>query len=186
MRFIGDVGYVVTFRQTDPLYTIDLSDPAAPRVAGELELLGYSAYLHPVGDGLLLGVGQDATAERAPAGRAGSRCSTCPTRRSRGASRSARSAPSSSADVEYDHHAFLWWPATKLAVLPVSGSDPAALGLRVGDGDLAPVGRLSHDFDAIQRVTVVGDRVYGLVDGGLVVGALDTLAERGFVDFPAS
>ena len=61
VRFIGDTGYVVTFRQTDPLYVIDLSDPTDPVVAGELKILGYSAYLHPVGDGLLLGIGQDAT-----------------------------------------------------------------------------------------------------------------------------
>lgn len=60
VRFIGDRGYVVTFRRTDPLYTIDLSDPAKPRVAGELKILGYSAYLHPAGPGRLLGVGQDA------------------------------------------------------------------------------------------------------------------------------
>ena len=61
VRFIGDVGYVVTFRQVDPLYTIDLADPDRPRVLGELKIPGYSAYLHPVGDDLLLGVGQDAT-----------------------------------------------------------------------------------------------------------------------------
>lgn len=60
VRFMGDVGYVVTFRQVDPLYTIDLSDPANPTVTGELKILGYSAYLHPVGEGLLLGLGQDA------------------------------------------------------------------------------------------------------------------------------
>ena len=54
VRFIGDIGYVVTFRETDPLYTIDLSDPTAPEVVGELKILGYSAYLHPIGDGLLL------------------------------------------------------------------------------------------------------------------------------------
>ena len=63
MRFIGDRGYVVTFRQTDPLYTLDLADPARPRVTGELKILGYSAYLHPVGEHELLGVGQDATPE---------------------------------------------------------------------------------------------------------------------------
>ncbi len=62
VRFMGDVGYVVTFRQTDPLYTLDLSDPTEPRVVGELKIPGYSAYLHPVGEGLLLGVGQDADA----------------------------------------------------------------------------------------------------------------------------
>ena len=60
VRFLGTQGYVVTFRQTDPLYVIDLSDPTAPAVTGELKIPGYSAYLHPVGDGLLLGVGQSA------------------------------------------------------------------------------------------------------------------------------
>ena len=61
MRFVGPIGYVVTFRQTDPLYTIDLRDPARPTVVGELKIPGYSAYLHPVDDGRLIGVGQDAT-----------------------------------------------------------------------------------------------------------------------------
>ena len=51
VRFQGDVGYVVTFRQTDPLYTVDLSDPTSPAVVGELKILGYSSYLHPLGDG---------------------------------------------------------------------------------------------------------------------------------------
>jgi len=60
VRFIGPVGYVVTFRQTDPLYTLDLSDAKAPRAVGQLKLLGYSAYLHPAGDGLLIGIGQSA------------------------------------------------------------------------------------------------------------------------------
>ncbi len=58
---MGAVAYVVTFEQTDPLFTIDLSDPTNPRVVGELKMLGYSAYLHPLADGYLLGVGQDAT-----------------------------------------------------------------------------------------------------------------------------
>jgi len=61
VRFVGDVGYVVTYRQTDPLYTIDLSDPEHPQVRGELAVLGYSAYLHPAGAGRLLGLGQDGT-----------------------------------------------------------------------------------------------------------------------------
>lgn len=63
VRFMGPVGYVVTFRQTDPLYVIDLSDPANPVTAGELKIPGFSAYLHPVADGRLLGVGQDADPE---------------------------------------------------------------------------------------------------------------------------
>ncbi|MCH9741018.1 MAG: beta-propeller domain-containing protein [Epsilonproteobacteria bacterium] len=63
VRFMGDKGYVVTFRQTDPLYTIDLSDPTLPQKVGELEVNGYSAYLHPVGDDKLLGIGRDADSD---------------------------------------------------------------------------------------------------------------------------
>jgi hypothetical protein len=63
VRFLGDRAYVVTFRRTDPLYVVDLADPLDPKVAGELKTNGYSDYLLPVGDGLLLGVGKDATVE---------------------------------------------------------------------------------------------------------------------------
>ena len=66
---------MVTFRQTDPLYVIDLADPTNPVVTGELKIPGYSAYLHPVGDGLLLGVGQDADLTAGPAAPS-CRCST--------------------------------------------------------------------------------------------------------------
>lgn len=60
VRWFDDLAVVVTFREVDPLYTVDLSDPTDPRVLGELKIPGFSAYLHPLGDGLLLGLGQDA------------------------------------------------------------------------------------------------------------------------------
>jgi hypothetical protein len=58
VRWFGDIAVVVTFRQIDPLYTLDLSDPTDPLVMGELKIPGFSAYLHPLDDDLLLGVGQ--------------------------------------------------------------------------------------------------------------------------------
>ena len=58
-RFIGDLGYVVTFRQVDPLFAIDLGDPAAPKVLGELKIPGFSDYMHPLGDDHLLTIGRD-------------------------------------------------------------------------------------------------------------------------------
>jgi hypothetical protein len=61
VRWFDEVAVVVTFRQVDPLYTLDLSDPARPRVLGELKIPGFSSYLHPVGGDLLVGLGQDAT-----------------------------------------------------------------------------------------------------------------------------
>lgn len=60
VRFVGDRGYVVTFRQTDPLYVLDLSNPEDPRVAGVLEVPGFSEHLYPLSPGLLMGAGRDA------------------------------------------------------------------------------------------------------------------------------
>jgi len=59
-RFSGPRGYLVTYRATDPLYILDLADPAEPKLAGELEVDGYSEYLHPIDDDHLLGIGMDA------------------------------------------------------------------------------------------------------------------------------
>ena len=59
-RFVGNRAYLVTFRVTDPLYVLDLSNPADPRLAGELAIPGYSDYLHPLGERWLIGVGKAA------------------------------------------------------------------------------------------------------------------------------
>ena len=57
VRFMGNVGYFVTFRQVDPLFSVDLTDPAKPVVLSALKIPGFSAYLHPFGTGMLLGIG---------------------------------------------------------------------------------------------------------------------------------
>lgn len=58
-RFVGDRGYVVTFRETDPFYVLDLSVPQNPKLAGELKIPGYSSYLHPVSESKILGIGKE-------------------------------------------------------------------------------------------------------------------------------
>lgn len=58
-RFLGDMGYFVTYRNTDPLYSVDLSDPKNPTIVGQLKIPGFSNYLHSYDDGILLGIGQD-------------------------------------------------------------------------------------------------------------------------------
>ncbi|MEA2410196.1 MAG: hypothetical protein QOC77_757, partial [Thermoleophilaceae bacterium] len=193
VRFLGDAGYVVTFRQVDPLFTIDLSQPDAPRVAGELKLLGYSAYLHPVGDGLLLGVGQDATDQGAQLGTQLSLFDVSDLAHpARLAQR--RVGPSSSSEAEYDHHAFLYWPPTKLAVLPVNifdgSGDPfnGAIGFRVGRTKIDEAGRIEHKGDTytpgIRRALVVGSRLFTISDLGAKASSLSTLADEAFVPFP--
>ena len=60
-RFEGDRGYMVTFRQVDPLFTFDLSDPSNPKKMGELKITGFSTYMHPLSEGYILTVGREAT-----------------------------------------------------------------------------------------------------------------------------
>ena len=64
VRYNGDYAYIVTFEKTDPVYAINLSNPESPFIEGELEIPGYSDYLHPIGNDLLLGIGKEAKMER--------------------------------------------------------------------------------------------------------------------------
>ncbi|GAA1478115.1 hypothetical protein GCM10009623_25610 [Nocardioides aestuarii] len=61
VRWLDDLALVVTFRQVDPLYAVDLTDPDDPELLGELKIPGYSEYLHPISGDRLVGLGQDAT-----------------------------------------------------------------------------------------------------------------------------
>ena len=190
VRFIGDTGYVVTFRQVDPLYTLDLSDPAHPRTAGELKIPGYSAYLHPVGAGALLGVGQDATGQGSLLGAQLSLFDVSDlTRPARIDRRSL--GPASQTEIEYDHHAFLWWAAAELAVVPVqlgAGARPflGAAAFRIGDDGIQRLGRVSHGRGwraAIRRSLVIGDRLFTYSGRGVMAHDLETLAGEGWAEF---
>jgi hypothetical protein len=199
VRYVGPLAYVVTFRQTDPLYVVDLRDPAKPAAVGELKIPGYSAYLHPLGDGRLLGIGQDATDDGLLRGSQASLFDvTDPTAPARlGAL--ALSSRGGSSDAEFDPHAFLWWPATGTVVVPVNGpaddgtwrSAAAVLQL---DGDrLRIAGEITHDDRArggsgaaqLRRSLIVDGRLVTVSDAGVKVNALDTLAPQAWVPFPS-
>lgn len=64
VRWMDGLAIVVTFRQIDPFYTLDLTDPTAPTLLGELKIPGFSSYLHPVGPHRLIGIGQGPTGDR--------------------------------------------------------------------------------------------------------------------------
>jgi uncharacterized secreted protein with C-terminal beta-propeller domain len=179
VRYLGDVAWVVTFRRTDPLYAVDLSDPAHPTVRGELKLPGFSTYLLPLPGDRLLGIGQ--SGERT----FGAKIALFDV--------SDLSAPrlmddkvvtGSAPQVTSDPHALLWWAPTALAVVPVWGGDGGAPAFRVGDR-VVPAGRLAATADptALRRAVVVGDRVFGVSEAGVHVYDLAGLRPRAWLSW---
>ncbi|HEY3089149.1 MAG TPA: beta-propeller domain-containing protein [Jatrophihabitantaceae bacterium] len=190
VRFIGPVGYVVTFRQVDPLYTLDLRDPTRPRVTGELELTGYSSYLAPAADGQLIGVGQEATNEGRTVGLQVALFDVQDPAHPRRLAQLIKTDFHSAA--EFDPHAFLYWPTTGTAVLPVnswtSGSyTQSALVLTVGASGISVAGTITQPGAVgpvgITRAMVVGDELWTLWDSGLMVSDLGSLTTEAWIAF---
>ena len=179
VRFAGPRGYVVTFKQTDPLFSLDLSDPTGPRVTGALKISGYSAHLQPIGDDQLIGIGQEATAEGRPTGTQISLFDVAdPANPRRLAQQQIRDGQS---EAEFDPHALLWWPATRLLVAPMADTTTdSALALHVTAGGLEPAGRLTQQ-GAIRRSLVIGAELWTLSDAGLQASELSTLDRVGWV-----
>jgi len=158
VRYLGDIAAVVTFRQVDPLYLLDLSDPVAPEVRGELKITGYSAYLHPLGGDLLLGVGQEATGEGFAVGTQVSLFDIADLDRPQ---RIAQwTAAGGHSQAEFNALAFLHWQPSSLAVLPLnqhpfddSGSEApfvGAVALDTAGTELTERARFSHAFPPLR------------------------------------
>ncbi|USQ75938.1 beta-propeller domain-containing protein [Ornithinimicrobium cryptoxanthini] len=195
VRYLSpDLAAIVTFRQTDPLYLIDTSDPTGPRVTGELKIPGYSAYLHPIDEDTLLGVGQDADPETGET--KGLQVSLFDI--------SDLGAPKQThvmtwedgySPVEWDHRAFTYWPATDQVFLPMSRwaetKQESFGGVVVLDVDqaLTEDGRISvtpgrDDYwgEGPSRTIVIGDQLWTLDYEGLARFDRATLAGGWAVD----
>lgn len=145
VRLLDDVGFAVTFRQIDPFYVIDLSDPINPEVVGELKIPGFSTYLHPVDDNIVLGIGQNADDQGRVLGLKVSSFDVSdpsnPIETSTWVLENANSV------AEYDHRAFQI--RDRLAVLPVqnwsNSEQNGAVLLQVDEeGELQETGFVSH------------------------------------------
>jgi hypothetical protein len=185
VRFMGDIGFVVTFRQVDPLYALDLSDPQKPAVRGELKIPGFSSYLHPIANDMLIGIGQAADEDGRTQGTQMSLFDVSDLSAPRRLHQRLL-AESSSSEAEYDHHAFLYWPPSKLSVVPLSvyrqdGAFNGAVGLEVDAAKgITQVGTAEHDGATVRRSLVVRGRVLTVSDAGVLSSSLDTLAPGGF------
>jgi hypothetical protein len=184
-RFLGTRGFAITARQIDPLFTFDLSDPARPRVVGELQLPGFIAYLHPIDDTHLLGVGR----EPSPSGPMQVKVQLLDV--------SDLSAPAavstvlvgegwSWSDALWDPHAFTWFASRGLLAIPFvdQGPDAFVSDLRLFHVDvsqgISEVGVLSMaDLYAsgpgfgfawspyVRRSVLADDFVYAVSDAGI-------------------
>jgi uncharacterized secreted protein with C-terminal beta-propeller domain len=170
VRWFGDVAVVVTFRQTDPLHTVDLSDPDRPRLVGTLRVPGFSTYLHPVGGDLLLGVGRDASASGADLGAQASTFDL----RDLARVRRTDTLPLGRADLPAgtDPRLLTYLPSRRVVVTPVQDWDTGATELvtlhvsragaltRVGSWDAGPAGPALRTLPlAGDRLALVGDEV---------------------------
>ncbi|MEV4168601.1 beta-propeller domain-containing protein [Nonomuraea sp. NPDC049709] len=190
VRFIGAVGYCVTFRQVDPLYTLDLRDPAAPKVTGELKITGYSAYLHPGSEGRLIGIGQEASEKGRTLGTQVSLFDVSDPAAPRRVSQYFQK--DSGSGAEWDPHAFLYWPKTGLSVIPLNKqNESGALVLRIDDSGVKELGMIKHPaqrqdgryaYDpGIQRSMIIGDSVWTVSYEGVQVNDAATLASQAWI-----
>jgi hypothetical protein len=160
VRYVDDTAYVVTFRQTDPFYVVDLSAPTDMVVRGELKIPGVSNYLHPISDTLVLGVGQDATDQGRQTGSKVSLFDVSDPSDPREVD--VWTMPGASSDAEFDHRAFLWWAPTSTAVLPlVSWSEQfaGAVVLNVTENGISEQGRIRQRDEAEEPTGMTDCRV---------------------------
>jgi uncharacterized secreted protein with C-terminal beta-propeller domain len=193
VRFIEDRGYVVTFRQTDPLYVLDLHDAAAPKVVGELKIPGYSGYLHPIGENLLLGVGQSGVEPGSSpvpnrGGQIGVQFSLFDISDPASPRRiDTQTYGGGTAAAEFDPKAFLYWQPRDLIIAPTNlhgdyrgrGAFSGLVLLRANANGLKELGRLAttEAYGTVNRSLVIGDTVYMLSDHALQANSLDTHRE---------
>tara|TARA_B100000902_G_scaffold217997_1_gene207184 strand:- start:4141 stop:6438 length:2298 start_codon:yes stop_codon:yes gene_type:complete len=144
VRLLDEIGFAVTFRQIDPFYVLDLSDPVNPLVVGELKIPGFSTYLHPVDQNIVLGIGQNATDAGRVLGLKVSAFDVSDPSNPIEVSTWTRNDTNSPA--EYDHRAFQI--RDRLVVLPVQSwnGDGGAVLLEIQqNGEIIEVGEISHE-----------------------------------------
>ena len=159
VRFLGDRAYMVTFRQVDPLFVIDLLDPQDPEVLGYLKVTGYSSYLHPYDENHIIGIGKEADEEGRVKGLKLALFDV-----------SNVEAPTLKAKYEieekwsdspalYDHKSFLFDKRKNLLVIPVSISDwqtnyywQGSYVFNINEEEISLNGKISH-FNKTQNET---------------------------------
>lgn len=179
VRFDGPRGYVVTFRQVDPLYVLDLSNPETPELVGELKIPGYSTYLKPIDGDRVIAIGMSGTETGFITG---VQVSVFDVADPSDPKLVATSDIGDWSEATWDPHAFLWWSQTGQIVVPrelmceVPGSTEcgSAVVLRLEGTQLSEQGRIVQWFP-IRRSVIAQGRLVTVSAGAVLVTELDTL-----------
>jgi len=178
VRYVGDTGYVVTFREVDPLYVLDLSDPTNPAMTGELKITGYSSYLHPLAPGRLLGLGQEADDTGVAQGTQVSLFDvTNPASPDR---LDQYHVPGGYSLAESDPHGFLHWAPESIVVMPLGGT---ALVLTVTDSTVSHRATITQSAGEVERSLVVNDTLWTVSYSGLQANSMTDYEPQAWIPF---
>ncbi|MEM2839159.1 MAG: beta-propeller domain-containing protein [Thermoplasmata archaeon] len=190
-RFVGDVLYLVTFRQTDPLFVIDLSDPSEPRILGEIELPGFSTYLHPIDGDHLLGIGIENGSVKISLFDVSD--PTAPSEKFRYLTER-----SSYSEANWDHKAILFDAKKELLVIPMTeysytSTDiynytyemtSGACVFRVSvDGGIELRGVIDHSTSIVRRALYIGNYLYTISECFVKANQLSDLSLVSSVEY---
>jgi len=187
VRFDGPRGYVVTFRQVDPLYVLDLSDPTAPELVGELKVPGYSTYLKPIDGDRVITVGMAGTETGQITG---AQVSVFDVSDPSNPRQVATAEIAQWSEATSDPHAFLWWAETGQIIVPkelvcdeMGGTGcESAVVLKLDGTTLTEQGRLFQWFP-IRRAVIAQNQLVTVSAGGTKVSRLSDLSEISYTRF---
>lgn len=209
-RFIGDRTYLVTFERTDPLFVIDLALPTAPRIVGELKLPGYSSYLHPISENLILGLGKDVKTNEwggvTPTSLKLGLFDISSSSNPKELSNYTIGDQGSDSSALYDHKAFVFDKAKNLVIMPATLAKKSSNQYDWGrlefngalvfslDGDkISLKAKISHDanfdnsyFDyqkAVRRAVRINENLYMIADSVVKINALSDFTEIKSIKF---
>ncbi len=198
-RFIGDKGFMVTFRQVDPLFVIDLTEPTSPRVLGYLKIPGVSDYLHPYDESHIIGVGRDATEEGVMKGLKLSLFDISDVSNPKEISKYIIGERGTDSYALRDHKAFLFSRSKKLLVIPVRLAEGGRWNAWQGayafsldlDNGFVLKGRVTHSnktewyySSQIKRSLYIDNILYTISGRKIMMHDLDNLEAVNSIELP--
>jgi inhibitor of cysteine peptidase len=180
-RYVNDTLYLVTFRQVDPLFAIDLTDPGAPKILGELTIPGFSTYLHPVDDTHMIGLGFENRSMKVSLYNVSDK--TNPVEEQK-----LLLSDFSYSPALYDPHAVTYDPSRSLLIVPVSGYDSVggkyecAAYVFNTSGVISLVGTAgSNNSGGVDRTLYIGDSLYVCSQYSITAFGISDLSYRGAI-----